>query len=135
MARSLSDHEITSYDIIAPALAARIRIMKVPVLPPHVDGMTFGPYILLRSDDERLRQGDRTLLAHEMVHVRQYAELGLVGFLTQYLKSYLKNLVRVRNHRQAYLDIPQEVEARKIAERWARARQDRPTASTDDGPM
>ena len=33
--------------------------------------------------------GTRKLLAHELVHVRQYHELGMVRFLARYLRDYL----------------------------------------------
>ena len=81
-------------------LARRARVQRVPVLTPGVDGMTFGRLILLRRDDDR--SGRRILLAHELVHVAQYAELGTARFLGRYLREYACNLRRLRSHRLAY---------------------------------
>jgi len=80
--------------------------------------MTIGNLVLLRGD--RIEQRATSLLAHELVHVRQFAELGPVRFLTRYVGSYLQNLRRLRNHRQAYLEIPFEIEARREAALWAK---------------
>ncbi len=76
--------------------------------------MTLGRAVLVRAG-----HGDSELLmAHELVHVEQWARLGMVGFLGRYLGSYAMNLVRLRNHHAAYLAIPLEVEARDRARRW-----------------
>ena len=115
--RRLTPQEIASYDLVSPELARRARVQKVPVLTPGVDGMTFGRLILLRRDDDR--SGRRVLIAHELVHVEQYAKLGAVRFLGRYLREYLANVVRLRNHRRAYLAISLEAEARAQAARWA----------------
>lgn len=82
--------------------------------------MTIGRFVLLR--DDHIERTGSTLLAHELVHVRQFAEMGAVRFLAAYLSSYFKNLKRTRNHRQAYLDIPLEQEARAVAAEWAAKR-------------
>ena len=118
--RRLTPAEIAGYDLVPPEIARRARVQKVPVLTPGVDGMTLGRLILLRRDDDR--SGRRVLLAHELVHVEQYAELGTARFLWRYLREYVRNLWRLRNHRQAYLAISLEAEARAEAARWAALR-------------
>ena len=115
--RRLAPQEIAGYDLVPAETARRARAQKVPVLTPGVDGMTLGRLILLRRDDDR--SGRRVLIAHELVHVEQYAELGAARFLWRYLREYLANLVRLRNHRGAYLAISLEAEARAAAARWA----------------
>jgi len=117
--RSLSAVERSSYDHVPAAVAARVRVQRVPVLPPGADGMTLGPLVLVRRDGIRDRTGRRELLAHELVHARQWADLGLRRFACRYLWGYLANLRRLRRHRDAYLAIPLEVEARAEASRWA----------------
>ncbi|MYG98616.1 MAG: DUF4157 domain-containing protein, partial [Acidimicrobiaceae bacterium] len=87
-----------------------------PVLSPGMHGMTLGRLILVLRDDDR--SGRRTLLAHELVHVEQYAELGTARFLRRYVGEYFVNLWRLRNHRQAYEAISLEAEARAAAARW-----------------
>lgn len=113
--RRLEGPELANYDL-DPALADRVRIVRVPFLAPGSSGMTIGRYVFLTTDVDR--SGGRELLAHELVHVRQYAETGLARFLLRYLRDYFRGLVRLRNHRQAYLAIPTEVEARAEARAW-----------------
>lgn len=120
--RSLSAVELAAYDHVPPAVAARVRVQRVPVLPPGADGMTLGRLVLVRRDDPADRTGRRTLLAHELVHARQWAELGTGPFLWRYGRGYAVNLRRLRRHRDAYLAIPLEVQARAEADRWARER-------------
>src|SRR5829696_4634985 len=118
--RSLSRTEVEQFDHLAPDVARRARLHRVRLLPPGAHGMTIGRHVLLLRGYE-----DRpTLIAHELVHVRQYAERGRLRFLARYLWDYVGNLVRLRNHRKAYLAIPTEVEARAEAKRWATAHPD-----------
>ena len=116
--RRLNAQEIARYDLVPPEISRRARVQKVPFLAPGSHGMTVGRLILLLRDDDR--SGRRTLLAHELVHVEQYAQLGTVRFLRRYLWEYFANLWRLRNHRQAYLAISFEAEARAASERWRR---------------
>jgi hypothetical protein len=115
--RRLTPHEIACYDLVPAEIARRARVQKVPVLSPGMAGMTLGRLILMLRDDER--SGRRLLLAHELVHVEQYAELGTARFLWRYVREYLVNLCRLRSHREAYQAISFEAEARDIAARWA----------------
>ena len=78
-----------------------------------VGAMTLGNLILvdpdiLNGDEDRLAR----LTLHELVHVRQWRELGWLGFSRRYLADYLKGRRRGLSHRQAYLEIGLEVEAR-----------------------
>lgn len=114
--RRLEGPELTSYDVIDADLAKRVRVVPVPVLPRGADGMTIGRWVFLRNDRDQV--GDRELMAHELVHVRQFDELGYVRFSLRYLRDYAAGLVRHRRLRQAYLSIPAEVEARAEAAAW-----------------
>ena len=115
--RRLEGPEIAAYDVLDPALAAKVWIQKVPVLPRGASGMTIWRFVFLKSDD--VRDGSRKLIAHELVHVRQYAELGYLRFSYRYLRDYFRNLWDLRRHRPAYLAIPAEIEARAEADEWA----------------
>jgi hypothetical protein len=117
--RRLTAVERSAYDHVPAGVAARARIQRVPLLPPHADAMTLGPFVLVRRDEMRHRTGRRELLAHELVHVRQWAELGVTRFLWRYLRGYASNRRRLRRHYDAYLAIPLEVEARAEAGHWA----------------
>jgi len=91
----------------------RARVVPVRWLPLGVWGMTLGHTILVRRE----HAGDEVLLRHEMVHVRQWEELGVPRFLWRYLTSYLGGRRRGLSHQDAYLAIPFEVEARQVAGR------------------
>lgn len=82
--------------------------MAVRWLPTGVAGMTLGSLVLIRRD----HLGDERLLAHELVHVRQWRELGVVRFLWRYLSAYARGRFSGLSHQAAYLAIPLEVEAR-----------------------
>ena len=97
--RQLEGPEIAGYDLIDSDLAQRVRIIRVPFLAPGSSGMTIGRFVFLTTDVDR--SGGRELLAHELVHVRQFSEAGLVAFLLRYLRDYAAALARLRNHRQA----------------------------------
>lgn len=55
------------------------------------------------------------LLGHELVHVRQWSDLGPVSFSRNYVGSYLAGRRRGLSHDEAYRAIPLEVEARQIS--------------------
>jgi hypothetical protein len=58
------------------------------------------------------------LVVHELAHARQWADLGTYGFLKRYLSAYLKGRLRGLGHRDAYLAIDLEVEARALVDRF-----------------
>ena len=98
---ALTPGEITLARTLGVRAPQRVRVMAVPrvplplhhvcqvlrragCLPRHIAGMTLGYGIVLRADCAH----NAALLAHELVHVRQYERLGGVsGFLRQYLSE------------------------------------------------
>ena len=118
--RRLTAQEVAGYDLVPAEIVRRARVQRVPVLAPGTGGMTVGRLILVRRDDDR--SGQCTLLAHELVHAVQYAQLGVPRFLWRYLGEYASNLMRLRNHKQAYASISFEVEAYTAAACWAARR-------------
>lgn len=60
---------------------------------------------------------DEALLRHELVHVRQWRDLGILGFLLRYVGWYLRWRIRGYGHDGAYRRIPLEVEAEWLARR------------------
>ncbi len=114
----LSPTELDAYDHIPRHLAKRVRIWSIPALPGPFTGMTMGRHIVLGHPVDRT--GGSTLLAHELVHVRQWAELGAVGFGLRYLGSFAGGVRRHHRWMSAYRDIPAEREARSEAARWKR---------------
>ena len=127
--RTLEQQEISGFTHVADGLLERVRLIRTNLLPPAADGMTLGRFVFLR--DDHIDNRGSSLLAHELVHVRQFAEMGAPRFFAAYLSSYFKNLWRLRNHRQAYLAIPLEQEARAEAARWREHRDLRAEDSSD----
>ena len=83
---------------------------------PGATATTVGRLVLIRPGAE----DDAVLVRHEAEHVRQYAELGLVGFLVRYTADYLRWRIRGYGHWAAYRRIGFEIEAEWISRRWAR---------------
>lgn len=59
------------------------------------------------------------LLAHELVHLRQYARQGVLPFLVRYLAEYLRGRRRGLGHGAAYRAIAAELECVAAARRFA----------------
>lgn len=78
--------------------------------------MTLPWAIFVRGD---VLGGDRVALAklvqHELVHVRQWQEMGPWRFLTRYLSDYWRLRNRGLGPQEAYEGISLEREAREIA--------------------
>ena len=74
---------------------------------PGAAAITLGRFVFLRST----AAGSERLMRHELVHVRQWRELGVVSFVQRYLGSYLLWRFRRYPHWAAYRRIPMEVEA------------------------
>jgi hypothetical protein len=72
------------------------------------NGMAIYPFILLKSESMR---NDRTLINHEKIHLQQQLELLIIPFYILYILNYLFNIIRYKNHHQAYLNIIFEREA------------------------
>ena len=76
-------------------------------VPPGAAAITLGSLVIVRRD----RAGDDRLVQPELVHVRQWRELGAARFLARYVGSYLLWRARGYSHWGAYRRIPLEVEA------------------------
>ncbi|HUF83653.1 MAG TPA: hypothetical protein VMQ81_03570 [Acidimicrobiia bacterium] len=109
--RALTVEEWARYPRIPDRDRERARLVTVPVLTPGIAGMTLGRWILLRRGHEH----DADLVGHELVHVRQWRELGLVRFLWRYLGAYFRGRLRGLGHGDAYAAIPLEQEARALS--------------------
>ena len=83
------------------------RLIVGGPVPPQAAAITFGRTIIVR----RASAGNKRLLSHELVHVRQFRELGTVQFMARYVGSYLANRCRGHGHMAAYRRIPLEIEA------------------------
>lgn len=95
-----------------------------------IEGITIGRRVFIKPQNVTLNSRSKPklpeiLAAHEIAHVLQYQRLGLFRFLSKYLRDYYKNL-RSKNkwdlaaRHEAYLEIPFEIEARKIADEFVK---------------
>lgn len=79
---------VTSVEVIATPLPRWMHVLaqRAGRQSRHIAGMTLGHGIVIRAD----YLGDTRLLAHELVHVRQYERLGGVA---RFLRAYLRECV------------------------------------------
>lgn len=128
--RRLSDAEVERYDLIPASVSRRVVLMRVPLLPGGYSGLTLSNLVLLaRSVGPN---DSSSLLAHELVHVRQYHEQGLLRFAWNYGQAFLGGLRTHREWNKAYRDIPAEQEARHLAGQWARKQAETAHAEHED---
>ncbi len=113
MARRLDAGDRGQFTHVPARDLQRARLVVVPVLTPGIAGMTLGRWVLVRRGHEH----DRDLIAHELVHVRQWRQLGAARFLVRYLGAYVGGRRRGLGHQAAYEAIPLEAEARAPAGR------------------
>lgn len=105
---------------LIPVAPEAVAVRPVPRLlmrlwPGWVSAMAlpWGIYVrpdMLTEDPDALAR----LIAHELVHMRQWKTLGPVGFPRRYLTDYLRGRFNGLDHRSAYAAIPLEEEARAI---------------------
>lgn len=120
LVRRLTPPEIEAYDLIPQDIAERVLLVRVPLLPGPYSGMTLGPLVLLAKTIRP--DSPHPLLAHELVHVRQFHEMGLPLFTWRYNRAFVKGLLQFRSWNKAYRAIPAEQEARSLAADWQRRR-------------
>ena len=76
-------------------------------------GTTIAPFILYNSSslNKRSEEKQTEFWNHETTHIKQQYELFIIGFYVLYLYYYLKNLKNGMSKRDAYRNIPFELEA------------------------
>jgi len=83
------------------------RVVVGGPVPPQADAITLGKTILVRK-----QAADHSgLMAHELVHVRQFQDLGALGFVIRYVGAYARFRLSGYSHMAAYRRIPLEIEA------------------------
>ena len=107
--------------------AARLGSVTVRPVPPWLarvwgkgtEAMTLRNVVFAsQSALERIDSGDALLLlSHEAVHVEQWREYGIVGFLVRYLGDYVRGRAVGLPHDVAYRAIRFEREAVERSER------------------
>jgi len=115
--RHLTDHEIQVYDLVPDWVAGRALLIRFPWIPGGYEGMTLGRLVLLTRDFDA--NGGSKLIAHELVHVRQYMQYGKLGFGRRYLNDFFSVLIRTGRWKVAYRAIGFEREAYDCANQWS----------------
>jgi hypothetical protein len=133
IARRLTPDELALYaSVIDPELSRRVTLVQLPVIPGPYSGLTVVRLVVV--DRVVAPAEPSSLLAHELVHVRQFHQRGLLRFTWDYNRAFLTGLVRLRSWPEAYRAIPAEVEARREASRWAGELASRAARPQSDGP-
>lgn len=92
------------------------KVISKLIMP--ISAITLYPYILF-TDKKMFVENDvfeyvktqDSIERHESIHIAQYEELYVVGFLWIYCWDYLKGRLKGRNHYEAYVHIRLEQEA------------------------
>ena len=71
----------------------------------EIYAITLFPFIFIRDDGNIVTEN------HENIHIAQYGELFVFGFLFLYVFDFLKGLIKYRNKEKAYMMIRFEQEA------------------------
>ena len=121
----MTSSEIAAYDLLPPELARRVVLIDIGYLPSRYLGLTLGRFVFLARMAPPT--GADPLLAHELVHVRQWAELGVAGFSYRYLRDFFVGLWRHRRWHLAYRQIDAESEARQATDSWVQRRAEGPS--------
>jgi hypothetical protein len=81
-----------------------------------ISAMTLGTRVYIQSASLDRDPSDLGLLiVHELAHVHQWAQLGVLRFLWRYLGGYIRGRFSGLSHHEAYRAIPIEIEAREFA--------------------
>ena len=118
--RRLTDSEIEAYDLVPAWVAQQALLVRIPGLPGGYRGMTLSRLVLLTTDFDTADASQ--LVAHELVHVRQYIQYGKLGFARRYLGEFFTTLTQTRHWMTAYRSISLEKEAYELADQWAQRR-------------
>ena len=86
-------------------------LFKLLPIPKWVEAITIVNTIHFRYS---VIDVDQNLVNHEMVHIKQIEKEGALKFYSKYLYYYLVNLVKYRDTKKAYMNIPYEKEAYEI---------------------
>jgi hypothetical protein len=89
-----------------PIIVKNSKLVKaLKYFRPNIGGITLFPFIFLKDE------GDDRIIRHESIHIAQYRELFVVGFLFLYLWDFVHGLVKYRSYDDAYRSIRFEREA------------------------
>lgn len=119
-------------DVCRRAVSDCLLIRRTPLLAEICDIRSAIAYTALRTRASGITLGNQVfirreyfgddgdipidLIAHEVAHVAQFLRDGMLTFLWRYLRDYALGLSRGLGDRDAYLAIPYEIQARRVAD-------------------
>ena len=93
-------------DCWSPVIVKNSKLVKIiNAFNPRVRGITLFPFILIRDE------GDERIIRHESIHIAQYREMFVIGFLLLYLWDFVRGFVKYKTYDDAYRSIRFEREA------------------------
>ncbi len=83
---------------------------KIPVLlskisPIEIGAISLGPFVFSRG------KISKKTMQHETIHFQQQIETLFIGFFLLYGIFWLRNYIKYKNGKEAYFEIPFEIEA------------------------
>jgi hypothetical protein len=88
-----------------PIIVENSKIPKALSIIIEIGAITLWPFIFFRG------AANKTTLNHEKIHIRQYNELLVIGFLVLYSLDWLWGMIKYKNGKTAYARIRFEQEA------------------------
>ena len=88
-----------------PIIVKNSRIPKLLSWFMDIGGITLFPFIFIKGE------GNDRLIRHESIHIMQYRETLVLGFLFLYVWDFLYGFAKYRNYDDAYRSIRFEQEA------------------------
>jgi len=88
-----------------PIIVLNSRVPKLMSFVIDVYAITLWPFVFIRDD------GNEITIRHETIHIKQYNELFVLGFLAVYLCDWLRGLIKYKDKQKAYYQIRFEQEA------------------------
>jgi hypothetical protein len=88
-----------------PIIIKNSRIPELLSWFMDIGGITLFPFIFIKGE------GNDRLIRHESIHIMQYRETLVLGFLAIYLWDFLYGFVKYKNYDDAYRSIRFEQEA------------------------
>ena len=88
-----------------PIIVKNSRVPKLLSWFINARAITLFPFIFIKDE------GDKILIRHEEIHIAQYKETLIIGFLLIYVYDFIRGLVKYKNYRDAYRSIRFEREA------------------------
>jgi hypothetical protein len=77
----------------------------------RINAICLGRHIVIAGTVDEREPGGMGLIAHELTHVRQIEERGVVGFYWAYLVAYVRGRRSGLGHNEAYHGVAFETEA------------------------